>query len=237
MMMKLAPGSMPFTNLDDLIPLCYGMEGEIDTRLKELGMHLKIRRKLDPDEKVVYPFPGEYLLRTPAADTQQPEKGTAFLYCITSRDMWYFGWSDTPDFKKRLDGLRSDGVTEYKRITEAKAYPPGVNAPTLTCSLLAKCDTKDKEMIEAKMITAGYIAYLLGLRNPLRPPNRSAHCYSTNKCVSLGLVGPGAWNEISQFIQLFWRIEPVFGKFEKKLRVKNHGKMVNLICRYLILIN
>ncbi|OXA53199.1 uncharacterized protein LOC110851340 [Folsomia candida] len=225
MMMKLAPGTMPFINLDAVIPFSYGMEDEIDTRLKELGMHLKILRKLKPEENVAYPFPGQYLLGTPAADTQKPEKGTAFLYTITSREMWYFGWSDTPDFKIRLDGRRTDGASEYKRITEARTYPPGINAPTLTCSLLAKCADKDKETIEAKMIISGYIAYLLGLRNPLRPQNRSARCYSTNKCVLLSLIGPGAWSEICQFIKLFWRVEPMLGKFEKQLRSKNRVKM------------
>ncbi|XP_035714698.1 uncharacterized protein LOC110858410 [Folsomia candida] len=225
MMMQLAPGTMPFTNLDDVIPLSYGMEDEIDTRLKELGMHLKILRKLKPEENVTYPFQGEYLLGTPAAETQQPEKGTAFLYTITSRDMLYFGQSDTPDFKSRLDRSRRDGASAYKRITEAKTYPPGIKAPTMTCTLLAKCDVKDKDTIEAKMIIAGYIAYLLGLRNPLRPQNCSARCYSTNKCVLLSLVDSGAWSEICEFIKLFWRVEPMFGRSEKQLRVKNRVTM------------
>ncbi|XP_021956003.1 uncharacterized protein LOC110852287 isoform X2 [Folsomia candida] len=51
MFIKLASGSQPIINLDDLIPLCYGMEGEIDARLKQLGIELKIRRHLTKEER------------------------------------------------------------------------------------------------------------------------------------------------------------------------------------------
>ncbi|XP_035712534.1 uncharacterized protein LOC118437544 isoform X2 [Folsomia candida] len=111
MFMKLAPGTQPFNNLDDIIPFVYGMEGELDERLKELGMELKIRRSLPPDEqkKVPYPFPGEYLFGSTVP--QQAEKGKSFLYVIMSREMWYFGWSDTPGFEKRLKvGTKTDGA-------------------------------------------------------------------------------------------------------------------------------
>lgn len=195
--MKLAPGTQPIINLDELIPLCYGFESEIDVRLKELGMVLKIRRHLTKEERaeVCYPFNGEYLLGTAAAVQQQPEDGKAFLYAIMSRNMWYFGWSDTPDFRNRLDGKRTDGASEYVKINEKREkdrdeeierlrkkvekdrklgivteciYPPRLKAPTTTCYLLAKCDNGDKNRIEAKMIIAGYVAYLLGLRNIIR---------------------------------------------------------------------
>ncbi|XP_035706704.1 uncharacterized protein LOC110848500 isoform X1 [Folsomia candida] len=225
MFMKLALGTTPFVNLDDIIPLCYGMEKELDTRLKELGMHLKMR-ELSPAERmeVTYPFPGQYLLGTQAEKEQKPEKGKSFLYTITSRDMHYFGWSNTPDFKDRLRrGNRTDGANEYKRITEARAKLDGTRAPTVTSSLLAKCDVTDNTQIEAKMIIAGYVAYLLGLRNPLRklPSGRG---YSTNKCVSLSLVDSDSWSDICQFVKLFWGVEPILAKFDK-----DRGEMPNFI--------
>ncbi|OXA50482.1 uncharacterized protein LOC110854282 [Folsomia candida] len=261
MFMKLAPGTQPIINLNDLIPLCYDMKGELDVRLKDLGMELKIRRHLTPEERVEvkYLFPGEYFLTstftttpttttfittaTAAAALQKPGKGKSFLYAIMSRNMWYFGWSDTPDFKDRLTGNKSDGVNEYKRITDKRqkdreleidglrqrdrelgraeescTYPPPLKAPTLTCYLLAKCDDDDKEKkktktIEAKMIIAGYVAYLLGLRNPIRP--NSDLGYSTNKCVSISLVDSTSWGEICDFVKLFWGVEPMLGQFKK----------------------
>ncbi|XP_021951339.1 uncharacterized protein LOC110848429 [Folsomia candida] len=246
MFIKLAPGSQPIINLDDLIPLCYGLEREIDARLKELGMELKIRRHLTKEERseVKYPFCGEYLLGTAAAAHQQPEKGKTFLYTIMSRDMWYFGWSATPDFKKRLD-IRggTDGAREYKRITEKRQkereleieglqqrdrelgraeelsiYPPPLKAPTLTPYLVAKCEDDDKKIIktktiEAKMIIAGYIAYLLGFRNPIRP--NSDVGYSVNKCVSISLVDSNSWGEICEFVKLFWGFEPMLAKYKR----------------------
>ncbi|XP_035710516.1 uncharacterized protein LOC110853544 isoform X2 [Folsomia candida] len=219
MFMKLAPGTQAIINLDDLIPLCYGMEGQIDARLKERGMVLKIRRHLKPEErvKVKSPFPGEYLLGTAAAELQKPEKGKTFLYAIMSRDMHYFGWSETPDFKGRLDVSRTDGASEYKKITVARAKSEGVEPPTLTCYLLAKCDDDDKKKIktktiEAKMIIAGYVAYLLGFYNPIVP--RFSPCYSTNKCVSISLIDSSSWAEICDFVKLFWGFEPMLGRFE-----------------------
>ncbi|OXA43858.1 uncharacterized protein LOC110858416 [Folsomia candida] len=244
MFIKLASGSQPIINLDDLIPLCYGMEGEIDARLKELGIELKVRRHLTKDEKagVKYPFPGEYLLGTAAAAQQQPAKGNTFLYTIMSRNMWYFGWSNTPDFKHRFQ-LRAgtDGAREYKRITEKRQkdreleieglrqrdrelgraedlciYPPPLKAPTMTPYLVANCEDDDKKnintkTIEAKMIIAGYVAYLLGLRNPIRP--NSDVGYSTNKC---SLVDSNSWGEICEFVKLFWGFEPMLGKLNER---------------------
>ncbi|XP_021957673.1 uncharacterized protein LOC110853672 [Folsomia candida] len=246
MFMKLAPGSQPIISLDELIPLCYGMEDEIDARLKELGMELKIRRHLTPTErkKVKYLFPGEYLLGAAAAAAeQQPKKGKTFLYTIMSRNMWYFGWSNTPDFKGRLNERGSDGAREYKRITEKRQkgreleieglkqrdrqlgrteelciYPPPLKAPTMTCYLLANCEDDEKntiktKTIEAKMIIAGYVAYLLGFRNPIRP--NSDIGYSANKCVSIGLVDSTSWGEICEFVKLFWGFEPMLAKYER----------------------
>ncbi|OXA58634.1 uncharacterized protein LOC110846426 [Folsomia candida] len=245
MFMKLASGSQPIINLDNLIPLCYGMESEIDARLKELGMELKIRRHLTPTErkKVKYPFQGEYLLGTVGATQQQEEKGKTFLYTIMSRDMWYFGWSNTPDFKKRLDSAGgTDGAREYKRITDKRQkdrqleieglkqrnrelgeveelciYPPPLKAPTIIPYLVAKCEDDDKKTIktrtiEAKMIIAGYVAYLLGLRNPIRP--KSDIGYSVNKCVSISLADSTSWGEICEFVKLFWGFEPMLEKYE-----------------------
>ncbi|XP_021957466.1 uncharacterized protein LOC110853503 isoform X2 [Folsomia candida] len=245
MFIKLASGSQPVINLDDFIPLCYGMEGEIDARLKELGIELKIRRHLTLAErkKVKYPFPGEYLLGTEAAAQQHPEKGKTFLYTIMSRNMWYFGWSNTPDFKVRLNERGTDGATEYKRITEKRQkgreleikglkqrdrqlgrteelciYPPPLKAPTMTCYLLANCEDDDEKSIktktiEAKMIIAGYIAYLLGLRNPIRP--NSDVGYSVNKCVFISLVDSNSWGEICEFVKLLWEFEPMLGKYKR----------------------
>ncbi|OXA56818.1 uncharacterized protein LOC110845954 [Folsomia candida] len=246
MFMKLASGSQPIINLDDVIPLCYGMEGEIDARLKELGMELKIRRHLTLAEKkkVKYPFPGEYVLGRAAAANQQPEKGKTFFYTIMSCDMWYFGWTNTPDFKNRLVLVGgTDGAREYKRITEKRQkdreleigglqqrdrelgraeelciYPPPLKAPTMTPYLLANCEDDDKKAmktktIEAKMIIAGYVAYLLGFRNPIRP--NSDVGYSTNKCVFISLVDSNSWGEICEFVKLFWGFEPMLKKYER----------------------
>ncbi|XP_035706081.1 uncharacterized protein LOC110847025 isoform X2 [Folsomia candida] len=213
MFMKLAP-STPFVNLDNLIPLCHGMEREIDERLKEMGMELKIRRQLTPDEKKVLEYPlGEYLYGSGAVSEQKAEKGKAFLYVIHSRDMWYFGWSDTPGFQNRLKrDEKTDGASMYKKITEERAKLSGMRAPTITCSLLAKCDKKEATKIEAKMIISGYIAYLLGCHNPLRRLP-SSQCYSTNKCVSLSLIDSDSWGEIVDFVKFFWGVEPMLAKF------------------------
>ncbi|XP_035709771.1 uncharacterized protein LOC118436243 isoform X2 [Folsomia candida] len=107
MFMKLAPGTQPIINLDDLIPLCYGMESEIDARLKEWGMELKIRRHLTPEERVEvkYPFQGEYFLTTTvittptrttcittataAAALQLPAKGKTFLLRLQTLPVTY----------------------------------------------------------------------------------------------------------------------------------------------------
>ncbi|XP_035707456.1 uncharacterized protein LOC110848946 isoform X2 [Folsomia candida] len=245
MFMKLGSGSQPIINLDEFTPLCYGMENEIDERLKELGMELKIRRHLSKEERaeIKYPFLGEYLFGTAAAALQKPEKGKTFLYTIMSRNMWYFGLSDTPDFKGRLEVRGgTDGAREYKRITEKRqkdreieieglkqrnrelgraeelcVYPPPLKAPTMTPYLIAKCEDEDKKKIktktiEAKMIIAGYVAYLLGLRNPIRP--NSDVGYSTNKCVCLSLVDSTSWGEICEFVKLFWGFEPMLAKYE-----------------------
>lgn len=206
--MKLAPGTQPFNNLDDIIPFVYGMEGELDERLKELGMELKIRRSLPPDEqkKVPYPFPGEYLFGSTVP--QQAEKGKSFLYVIMSREMWYFGWSDTPGFEKRLKvGTKTDGASMYYNLTRSEPRPP-----TVTCYLIGKCDDADKKIIEAKLITSGYVAYLLGLHNPVRTVP-SPRGYSINKCVSLYLLDSNSWKEICAFVALFWGYEPMLAKY------------------------
>lgn len=208
--MKLAPGTQPIRNLDDFIPLCYGMEREVDEGLKQLGMKLKIKREYKLAERVEFscPFIGEYLFGSTATQQQQPEEGKSFLYVVLSQDMWYFGWSDTPDFENRLTGGRSDGASRYFRITRSRPKPPSVK-----CHLVGKCDDKDKAKIEAILIAAGYVAYLLGLHNPIR--DKSPKGYSTNKCLSLSLLDSDSWVDICAFVKLFWGCEPMLGQYER----------------------
>lgn len=205
MFQQLASNPGQMENLDDTIPFAHGMELLIEGGLNQLGMALKIRRTLSKEEMIARVFPYfEYLVGV--GGENKKIKGKAYLYAAMSHNMVYFGWREDPDLSNRLREWKTDGLGEYLR------HNPPSHVKT-TCYLVGRCDDKDKERFEAHLHIAGFIAYLLGLRNPIRP--NSSKCFSSNKCTNLSLLGPDSWKIIREFVMKFWGCEIMFEKVKE----------------------